>query len=251
MAITAPHVELFRSLKPILPHGGRLLHIGEPNWYGDVDPHALLEYAANLQDDPLYFKYNTIKKYIDSGNPFAVAREFYDSIFSPSKVVSVDLNGSDSAIRQDLNKPLNLGDRTFNVCVNHGTDEHVFNIVQVFRTMHEFTVDGGLMIHEAPFTGWVEHGFYCLQPTLFYDLAAAKNYEIVLVAIEAIDPPTIIRLESREHVIELAKADKIPNNSMLFVVYRKRGNPRFLIPLQGYYAQTLSDEGNRAWAEMR
>jgi hypothetical protein len=107
------------------------------------------------------------------------------------------------------------------------------------------------MIHEAPFTGWIDHGFYCLHPTLFYDLAAANCYEIVLAAIESIESKTIIRLEGRDHVGDLARDGTLPNNAMLFVVYRKRGDMAFRVPMQGYYGGQLSERGNRAWEEMR
>jgi len=239
MAITAAHVKLFRSLP--LPRGGSLLNIGEPNWYGDLPAGDALDCGDGT----------TLTVAIDDSDLFAVAAMFYEATFSPSRVVSIDLHGTPAALQHDLNRPLPLGGQIFDVVINHGTAEHVFNIVQVFRTMHECCTDGGLMVHESPFTGWIEHGFYNLQPTLFYDLAAANNYEIVLVAIETIEPPTIIRLESREHVSKLATADKLPNNAQLFVAYRKRGYGKFLVPIQGYYAQTLSEAGNRAWLAMR
>jgi hypothetical protein len=54
----------------------------------------------------------------------------------------------------------------------------------VFEVMHDACEVGGLMIHESPFTGWTSHGFYCLQPSLFYDVARANGYEMVLVATE-------------------------------------------------------------------
>jgi hypothetical protein len=229
MAISAPHYRLFKSLKPILPVGGSLLEIGEANWYGDVEPdfpHAIFSDDTRL---------------------FDIAKWFYGSLFDPSQIVSIDFNGTPAALKQNLNAPLDLGGETFDICINHGTAEHIFNIAQVFRTMHDHTVDGGLMIHESPCTGWIDHGFYCLQPTLFYDIAAANCYEIVMVALEHIDTNWTHRLESRDELTRL----EVPNNTMLYVVFRKRGEGPFKIPMQGYYSRSLSDAGMKAWETRR
>jgi hypothetical protein len=182
---------------------------------------------------------------------FAIARDCYRSLFTPSRIVSIDKHGTSAAHDFDLNRNLPLVEEPFDISINNGTAEHIFNIAQVFASMHMWTADGGLMIHEAPFTGWIDHGFYCLHPTLFHDLAAANCYEIVLVAIEVIESKTIIRLESRDHVGELARDGKLPNNAMLYVVYRKRGDMAFRVPIQGYYGGQLSERGNRAWKELR
>jgi hypothetical protein len=253
MAISATHYRLLTSLKDRLPPGGSLLEIGEANWYGDIEPDFPFE-----------------------GDGFAACKALYASLFAPEFVFSVDFNGGPQAIKQDLNQPLDLGEFMwccgeirngpvcpecglsketypigFNVVINHGTAEHIFNIGQVFRTMHDHCIDGGLMIHESPFTGWIDHGFYCLNPTLFYDLAAANCYELVLVAIEEIASQTIIRLESRDHVGRLAEAGELPNNAMLFAALRKYGDIPFKVPMQGYYNQTLSPAGVRAWERNR
>lgn len=232
MAISGTHYRLLKSIQPLLPLGGSLLEIGEANWYGDGDI---------VPDFPCS----------DLTQLHAIAKDCYNSLFSPFEVVSVDMNGTPAALRQDLNAPLDLRGAAFDLCINHGTAEHVFNIAQVFKTMHDATCTYGLMIHESPFTGWIDHGFYCLQPTLFYDLAAANGYEVVKVAIEQIESGTIIELEDRDHVSRLAAAGELPNNAMLFVVYRKLFDTEFRIPTQGYYARKLSESGMKSWSALR
>jgi len=229
MAISGTIARLLTSLKPVLPKGGTLLEIGEANWYGDVVP----DFPCSNLD-----------------NSHAVAKDFYAELFAPSRILSIDDGGTDLALRKDLNRPLEL-DEQFDVSINHGTAEHIFNVAQVFRTMHDWTSTGGMMVHESPFTGWIDHGFYCLHPTLFYDLAAANCYEIVTIAIEEIKRQTIIRLDNRYHATELAAAGNLPNNSHLFVAFRKLVDKPFRIPRQGYYSRRLSDAGMKAWGELR
>ena len=226
MAISAPHAALFQLLP--LPRGGSLLEIGEANWHGDVAP-----------DFPCS----------DTNSLFAIAKSFYADVFAPSRNVAVDINGSPEALRQDLNGPLDLGGEQFDVVINHGTAEHVFHVAQVFRTMHDHCIEGGLMVHEAPFVGWIDHGFYCLQPTLFYDLAAANRYEIVLAAMLHIDSGSYRKLDSRDHARTLAKAGEVPNDTNLFLCFRKICDRPFMIPMQGYYARTLSPDGMKAWED--
>lgn len=230
MAISATHYHLLSNLKPILPQGGTLLEIGEANWYGDIDPQSVGLPHRESQ--------------------FEVAKELYRQLFKPSRIVSVDFNGTPEAWRCDLNAPLPpLG--MFDVVMNHGTAEHIFNIAQVFTSIHNACKVGGLMIHESPFTGWPDHGFYCLQPTLFYDLAAANGYEIVSIDLEHIESKTFHPVWSRDYMTELLMGGAVKNNSMLYVVLRKKTADVFRVPMQGYYAQSLNENGVKAWEGLR
>src|SRR5207253_2432277 len=94
---------------------------------------------------------------------FDLVKIFYEIYFDPTETQAIDFDGTSQAHRLDLNRPIVLN-RRFEVVINHGTSEHIFNIAQVFETMHDLTVPGGLMIHESPFTGWIDHGFYNLHP---------------------------------------------------------------------------------------
>jgi SAM-dependent methyltransferase len=229
MAISATHHQLLSHLKPLLPQGGTLLEIGQANWYGDLDPASVgLSRKENL---------------------FEIAKDFYAQLFAPKRIVSIDLHGPD-AMKCDLNQPLPpLGQ--FDVVMNHGTAEHIFNIAQVFRSIHAACKVGGLMIHESPFTGWLDHGFYCLQPTLFYDLAAANGYDIVSVDVEDMTGNQTLPIWSRDKMTELMLAGSVPNNAMLYVAFRKKSVDQFIIPMQGYYSQSLSAAGKQAWEVLR
>ena len=136
--------------------------------------------------------------------------------------------------------------------INHGTAEHIFNIAQVFRTIHEHTRTGGLMLHESPFTGWVDHGFYNLQPTLFFDLAQHNRYAIRRMYVEDNVGGVIRRIAAREELYELAKQKQLPANSLLFTVLAKPEDERpFEVPLQGYYRKALPQSGMEAWRDLR
>lgn len=247
MAITGVHYRLLKEHAPLFKRGGALLEIGEANWYGDVSPMTIWEGISEPAFRP-HHKAALIGQ--SNADSFGFAKFAYEILFSPSVMHAVDLHGSDrpETFQQDLNRPLELS-QLYDVVINHGTCEHIFNIAMVFKSMHDATTPDGYMIHDVPFTGWVDHGFYCLQPGLFFDLAAANEYELVSISITHIESQKIIRLESREHLHSLKE---IPNNSMLFVVLKKPAVQKpFRIPLQGYYAGALSESGQKAWRENR
>jgi hypothetical protein len=91
----------------------------------------------------------------------------------------------------------------------------------VFRTMHEYTVPGGMMIHEGPVTGWIDHGFYTLHPTLFFDVAEANQYPTLVMFVEDFATRTAIPIDSRARAGELFAANQLPENGVLFAALIK------------------------------
>ncbi|HTM54669.1 MAG TPA: hypothetical protein VL175_11605 [Pirellulales bacterium] len=257
MAISATHYHLIRDLfeHGLLPRGQALLEIGEANSY-DIDPATLTEDINRFVGDAatrawLVSRLQAVAAGQGEFDKFEIAKIFYEVFFAPSERQAIDFEGTPSAHRLDLNEPVSL-ERRFGIVINHGTAEHVFNIAQVFRTMHEYTLPGGMMIHESPFTGWIEHGFYNLQPTLFYDLAHFNEYLVLGMFVQDLTNRTILQIRERDEIYEYIKARQFPENSMLFTVLVKSPHERpFQIPIQGYYRQSLSPIGMDAWQNLR
>ncbi len=258
MAISAQYLQIVRALfeHGMLPQNGALLEVGEANWYDTSNVDLLVSDVKTLVDvparrDALLARLETILENRDIAHMFEAAKVFYELYFAPSDLQAIDLNGTKIAKPLDLNKAVTL-DRRFDVVFNHGTAEHIFNIGQVFRTVHEYTLPGGLMIHESPFTGWIEHGFYSLQPTLFFDLAAYNRYQVICMIIEDLQNGTILPIHTRDEIHQYAKDKKLPENSMMLTVLRKdAADSEFVIPMQGVYRGALSTEGQDAWYDLR
>lgn len=251
MAISAPHYRCLRELhrRGELSQGGSILEIGEANWYGDLCPtkvHDELGDSPNY-DDPIRRDWAA----------FDFVKWLYRKFFGTRNVVSVDASGTPEAIKRDLNNQLSQdGSRNafgadFSAVINHGTAEHIFNIGQVFRTMHEHCAVGGLMIHESPFTGWIDHGFWTVQPTAYFDLCAANGYQLVYMAVTQIEQNLVVPIESREQLLQMAAKGGVPWNSMIWVAMRKQSAAEFKIPMQGVYDGRLSDEAKAAWSVLR
>lgn len=258
VAITGLEYVVLSSLRAhhLLPPQPRVLELGESNWYGDVPVGQLVHGLDEWVADPTARE--ALRKQLqESGEAhrpdvlYEIARIFFQAVFNPASYAAIDPGTPGSAYRFDLNLPVPM-EELFDVTMNIGTAEHIFNVYQFFKTMHERTAPGGLMIHSSPFTGWPDHGFYNFQSTFFFDLARTNHYHILSMVCAPIQPLRLIQISSHDELGTLLKAGKIPNHSHLNVVFKKPDAPaEFAMPTQGYYAGALSPEMARLWRELR
>jgi SAM-dependent methyltransferase len=247
VAITALSYTVLRSLRRqgCLPANASMIEFGRSNWYGDVSAE---QFAVDLRalapdaDDLLHE--------LENGDLFDAAEVFFRGIGGCATVESIDPGVPGSTHKFDLNDPVPL-EQTYDIVANYGTGEHVFNVHQFYKTAHELTAVGGLMIHTAPMCGWVDHGFFNIQPTFFFDLAAANEYEPLLFVIGSIKPLRIANIKSREQVIALAASGELPSNALIEVAMRRTSPAEFKTPMQGYYAGALSQQSRNAWRSLR
>jgi hypothetical protein len=248
MAISAITYGVTRTLYKAggLIKNASILEFGEANWYGDLPMETLFADIRDLVEDAdlrqeLETRLQTI---IDENNPSAVfdaAKVFYRLFHGCEDLTCIDLHGTEISLPLDLNQPIELN-RQFDVTVNNGLAEHVFLAGQVFDSMHRHTKPGGLMIHEAPLiSGWLDHGFYNFQPTLFFDLARANDYTMAFF-VGGGKPARVHQLSSREKVHEFVKAGRLPPDPAAMVVFRKgEEDTPFALPIQHAYADKAPD----------
>jgi hypothetical protein len=58
----------------------------------------------------------------------------------------------------------------YDLVTNFGTTEHVVNQLNAFKIIHDLTAPGGVMIHELPAQGQIDHGFFAYNPKFFHKL---------------------------------------------------------------------------------
>jgi SAM-dependent methyltransferase len=254
MALTAVDYHVLEALRKggLLPRKPALLELGESEWYGDAQAAALIDdVVADAGRRAELKKRLAALRPDDAYRAWHLAKIFYAAFLDYSDLVSIDFHGTPAARAIDLNHPVELG-RRFDIVIDSGTAEHVFNVAQFFRTCHEVTAPGGLMLHNNPFRGWLEHGFYNFNPTFYWDVAVANRYEVLMLVYSETQPLRIEQLLTRERVIEMARAGALGPNALLYAVYRKpRDEAPFAIPRQAYYANVLSEQMARAWIEVR
>lgn len=75
----------------------------------------------------------------------------------------------------DLNEPQALG--PYDLVIDHGTIEHCMNIGQALKTLAQCVSVGGVIFHGTPMS-MHNHGFYNVNPTLFYDFYVRNGFRI-------------------------------------------------------------------------
>jgi hypothetical protein len=138
---------------------------------------------------------------------------------------SVDIEGSD--IRIDLNNgrvPWRYRG-AFDLAVNTGTTEHVANQGNAFAAIHDLVRAGGLMLHQVPAYGNIDHGFFGYQPKFFHRVAKANEYELAeltLLPQRELDLPDYLRGQGLPPRVASAA---------LTVVMRRRDRRKFVMPI--------------------
>ena len=234
----------------------RVLDLGEQNLYGDVRPSDLpaIARALTLGDDRVAETEAEVARLTTAAAPtiaFDLAKLVYRLVFDNTTCRAIDLNGTEAAWRHDLNQPLPISE-TFDVVTNFGTSEHVFDQAQLFRSMHELTRPGGFMLHALPHQGGPDHGFYNYHPTFFHDLAAANGYRVVMLVLMGGDEngERLDTIKERDSFAALLAKGGLKGDSGLFAALLRPFEARpFQTPMQGYYADGLTDAGRAAWED--
>jgi hypothetical protein len=66
----------------------------------------------------------------------------------------------------------------YDVVFNFGTTEHIFNQWNCFEFMHDALKVGGIVYHQLPASGYLDHGYYCYTPLFFREMAQANEYAV-------------------------------------------------------------------------
>lgn len=229
MAITFADVAIWDRLRECgqLPIEPSILEIGQANWYADCEYSRLPEKLAD-----------TIERLVLDGKSFEAAHAFYRAFLNPRQTKAVDLHGGPDAIARDLNEPLEWTANLFDIVINTGTAEHVFDIAQVFRTIHDATVQGGLMVHTFPFRGWLDHGFWSINPTLLHDLAGANGYKLLACAYYEMSHKLVWLDDPSTQLRNLLIENQLRPDGTLHVAWRKTSTSAFVKPIQGHYRES-------------
>lgn len=94
------------------------------------------------------------------------------------RVSSLDYSDYEGArLIHDMNQPWPQGrpPEQFDVVLDGGTLEHVFNLPQALLNAMSLVKPGGCLLSAGPADGWLSHGFYQLQPELFFRLLTPEN----------------------------------------------------------------------------
>jgi hypothetical protein len=161
------------------PFSGRLLSLGAPDVYFDFaylgrlaeTVHAPIDRSVPVTPSP---KSDFAARGCISGDTLfkSIGFDRIDALdcsaFEGASIVH-DLN--------DRNLPATLRGQ-FDAVIDHGTIEHVFHLPNTLANIFDLLKVGGRVIHCAPSSNYVDHGFYMFSPTLFQDFYSTNEWEI-------------------------------------------------------------------------
>jgi len=155
----------------------------------------------------------------------------------------IDADGRHDAFVWDLNFPIPDEHKgKYDLVTDHGTSEHVFNVYQAFKNIHDLAHKSSVIIQMLPFQGHVDHGFFNFQPCFFEDLAFENDYEIlkkavVIYHVEDNAESAQIIPYTKESFKETYFQDK-GSEAIFAIAMRRRTNKDFKIPFHGIYGSS-------------
>ena len=104
---------------------------------------------------------------------------------------AIDIDGDALRIDLDHDRVPRAFKGAFDFVVNTGTTEHLANQANAFRVIHDLTRTDGLMYHEVPAGGLIDHGFVSYQPKFFFRMAQQNDYELVRFTLTSSTPSSV------------------------------------------------------------
>lgn len=92
---------------------------------------------------------------------------------------AIDIDESPDSIPLDLNYD-SIPEESrgkYDLVTNFGTTEHVANQLNAFKVIHELTAVGGVMMHNLPAQGMMNHGIVNYNPKFFWMLSRSNGYK--------------------------------------------------------------------------
>src|SRR3989344_105571 len=174
------------------------------------------------------------------------ADNFFREELGAQMLTTIDNSSYQGAnVTHDLNReiPKEL-EKKFDVVIDSGTLEHVFNFPTAIANCMKMLKVGGTLFISTPANNYMGHGFYQFSPELFFRIFTEENgFEVVTTMLlkhpylgaelssdqklyEVIDPDTIkqrVSLISKMPVLLMMEARRVANKP-IFAVYPQQSD---------------------------
>ena len=149
----------------------------------------------------------------------------------------------------DLNQPVDpRWHSLFDVIIDAGTSEHVFDVRQCLANVSSMLKPGGRVLHLSPANNYLNHGFYQFSPTLFLDYYRANKFDDLrcFVAEEDrylsdISPLSFYAVPERAQPMRMFSDAGL---AVFFIAEKTKNSSIANIPTQGYYQNLFKTEGS-------
>ena len=209
----------------------------------DIGSQEIHIYKNDLKELYSYagFDPSIIEQYPDIDNypkkPRCSAKYFYKTL-GFKNYNCIDINDEFESINHDLNKPFTDTSmyNKFDVVTDFGSCEHVFNIAECYKTVHNLTKPGGfIVIAQGTLKG---NGYFLFDKPFFDGMAAANNYKVIYNSY--IISTGTKTLEGSLHQFHIPQSYSLYEklnfalieNASIYVVFQKQEDASFKIPYE-------------------
>jgi hypothetical protein len=92
-----------------------------------------------------------------------------------------DYEGADIAYDLNVTGIERILPQAYDLVTNLGTLEHVFHLPNALRNIFHAVKVGGHILHGSPANNWLDHGFYQISPTFYYDYYWENSFKVKLI----------------------------------------------------------------------
>ena len=182
-------------------------------------------------------------------NDFIHAKTFFEMMGFDQYVDIDNFEYDQPALLHDMNLPLpeHVHDQ-FDLVVDGGTVEHIFDIAQVMENMVNMVRVDGCVMHLASFD--MDHGFYGLSPCFFHDYYRANGFSDFSCYIMATDYSNVLEQYKKhrpyfeyEYGMDLSCLLSTSSSWLIFFSARKiKKLEAPLVPTQGMFEPSEGQE---------
>jgi hypothetical protein len=180
---------------------------------------------------------------------FLSDRSFFE-LLGFSAVESLDYSnyeGADHIVDLNNQRMPDFLMQRFDFIVDGGTLEHIFHVPNVLNNIFMMLRTGGRILHMAPSSNHMDHGFYMFSPTLFMDFYCANKFEINLSQIyrhtqdHVVDPWEVS--EYQPGCLDRVSFGGLDDGiyGVVFLATKTKTSSGSVIPQQGMARQTIKD----------
>ena len=126
----------------------------------------------------------------------------------------------------------------YDLIYDGGTLEHVFNIGNAMNHLNRMTRKNGVIFHSNPCNGYIDHGFFQISPTLYFDYYLTNDYKILCANIldKSIGRKYFSVKQDLYRTLDVNFGPKFsPKGVLNFCAQKLSVKDNITIPQQGFY----------------
>ena len=187
-------------------------------------------------------------KYIGKKNNKILSSNLIFKKIGFSEINTLDYPGMDNSdIELDLNTKLPKKHFSkYNFVLDAGFMEHVFNVPEMMKSLHNLLKPGGKIVHFNPCQGSMNHGFYNFQPTFYFSYYKSCNYKnikVFLVESKISNNMSEDKVtQIHENINNMNYFPKSSSSTYILTFATKTLNSSFKMPNQEFYQNIFNEK---------